>query len=159
MDCLNSFCTLILCERSIFLRRCNGTYFFKTLERYHCNWWCFPFQDSLFLILCLLYVTLFTLIVGVVSVLTSKAILNLFELIWKTTYFIKRNDQTTLCASSNISCAHVCWHVLPKKLSHNLNSKTERLRKVEDQCLIMHIVKIFRFLGRTRNVMLLVDLL
>jgi len=31
---------------------------------------------------------LFALIVGVVSVLTSKAILNLFEMIWKTAYLI-----------------------------------------------------------------------
>ena len=43
-----------------FERRCNGTYFLKSLERYRCNWWCFPFQDSFFPILCLLYVTLFT---------------------------------------------------------------------------------------------------
>ena len=140
--------TYSLWEVNFFDRKCNGTYFLKSLERY---WWCFHFQDLPFPILCLLYVTLFALIVGVVSVLTSKAILNLFEMIWKTTYLIKRNDQTTWCASSNISCANVCWHVLPKKLSHNLNSKTEWLRKVEDQCFIMHILSTFRA-GHTRNV-------
>jgi len=59
----------------------------------------------------------------VVSVLMSKAILILFELIWKTTYFIKRNDQTILCASSNISCVNVCWHVLPKKIESQLEFK------------------------------------
>jgi len=40
--------TYSLWEVNFFQRRCNGTYFLKSLERYRCNWWCFPFQDSLF---------------------------------------------------------------------------------------------------------------